>query len=111
MMGDSIDLEVLISPDVAIHLNESKLAENQQITPLENGCSLLTATVRDRGQLRWWFCWGLLIKLKCLVRKACVRSLKLKHKIWLGNIQWMELLRFYKPKKSRLTFVGGFFVS
>ena len=76
MMGDSIDLEVLISPDVAIHLNESKLAENQQITPLENGCSLLTAT-RDTGQLRWWLL-GFADQIEVLSPKSLRGEFKVK---------------------------------
>ncbi len=77
LMGDSIDLEVLVSSDVAIHLNESKLAENQQITPLENGCSLLTATVRDTGQLRWWLL-GFADQIEVLSPKSLREEFKVK---------------------------------
>ena len=63
LIGDSIDLEMIISADVAIHLNESQLTDNQQITELDNGCSLFKARVRDTGNYAGG-CWDLLIKLK-----------------------------------------------
>lgn len=54
LIGDSIKLELLIDEEVAIHLRESKLTEDQQLKMLDSGQSLFTATVRDTGQLRWW---------------------------------------------------------
>lgn len=54
LLGDSIKLELLIDEEVAIHLRESKLTEDQQLKMLDSGQSLFTATVRDTGQLRWW---------------------------------------------------------
>jgi predicted DNA-binding transcriptional regulator YafY len=53
-MGDSIELELLIDEEVAIHLRESRLTDQQQMNLLDNGQSLFRATVRDTGQLRWW---------------------------------------------------------
>ena len=77
LMGDSIDLEVLISADVAIHLNESKLTENQQITPLDDGTSLFKATVRDTGQLRWWLL-GFADQIEVLSPKSLREEFKIK---------------------------------
>ena len=45
---------MLIDEEVAIHLRESKLTEDQQLKLLDSGQSLFKATVRDTGQLRWW---------------------------------------------------------
>lgn len=50
----SLELELLLDKQVADHLSESKLAEDQQLTLLASGQSLFKATVRDTGQLRWW---------------------------------------------------------
>ena len=77
MKGDNIDLDILISTDVAIHLNESKLTENQQITPLENGASLFKATVRDTGQLRWWLL-GFADQIEVLSPKSLREEFKIK---------------------------------
>jgi len=54
LIGDEIDLELKIDEEVAIHLRESKLTENQKITAQEDGTSLFTARIKDTGQLRWW---------------------------------------------------------
>jgi len=54
LVGEYIDLEMLIDEEVAIHLRESLLAENQQIIRQDNEQSLFKAHVRDTGQLRWW---------------------------------------------------------
>jgi len=54
LLGETIELELLIDEEVAIHLRESKLTENQRLKMLDSGQSLFTATVRDTGQLRWW---------------------------------------------------------
>ncbi|MCW5601397.1 WYL domain-containing protein [Nitrosomonas sp.] len=51
---DDLELELLVDEQVAIHLSESKLSEDQQLTLLASGQSLFKATVRDTGQLRWW---------------------------------------------------------
>ena len=37
-----------------IHLEETPLSENQQLTDQENGSVLVKATVQDTRQLRWW---------------------------------------------------------
>jgi predicted DNA-binding transcriptional regulator YafY len=54
LIGGSIELELLIDEEVAIHLRESKLTEDQQLKLLDNGQSLFKAKVNDTGQLRWW---------------------------------------------------------
>ncbi len=54
LVGEYIELEMLIDEEVAIHLRESLLTENQQIIPQDNEQSLFKAHVRDTGQLRWW---------------------------------------------------------
>lgn len=52
--GDSIRLEALLEPDVATHLSESRLSEDQTLAPSEDGRYRLTASVIDTLQLRWW---------------------------------------------------------
>jgi len=54
LLGDEIELVLRIDEEVAIHLRESKLTQNQSIELLEDGKSLFTATIKDTGQLRWW---------------------------------------------------------
>ncbi len=54
LLGDYIDLELIIDEEVAIHLRESRLSENQQMIALENGQSTFQAYVQNTGQLRWW---------------------------------------------------------
>ena len=54
LIGGSIELELLIDEEVAIHLRESKLTEDQQLKLLDSRQSQFKATVRDTGQLRWW---------------------------------------------------------
>jgi predicted DNA-binding transcriptional regulator YafY len=54
LIGDTINLELLIDEEVAIHLREVKLSAAQQLIRLDSGQSLFKATVRNTGQLRWW---------------------------------------------------------
>jgi len=54
LLGDYIELVMLIDEEVAIHLRESRLDKKQEMEGQEDGRSLFTATVRDTGQLRWW---------------------------------------------------------
>lgn len=54
LLGDYIDLEMRIDEEVAIHLRESKLTEEQQIIPDQNGQSIFKAHIQNTGQLRWW---------------------------------------------------------
>lgn len=54
IQGEKINLEIRCSEWVAIYLNETKLSEDQQMTPEDNGWVRVTATVNDTWQLRWW---------------------------------------------------------
>jgi len=54
LMGNEIDLELKIDEEVAIHLRESKLTENQKIMTQSDGTSVFKAQIKDTGQLRWW---------------------------------------------------------
>jgi predicted DNA-binding transcriptional regulator YafY len=53
--GKMLKLKALVSPWLAQILEETPLAEDQKITPVEGEEDLrLTATVADSWQLRWW---------------------------------------------------------
>lgn len=54
LMGVTINMELLIDEEVAIHLRESKLSSKQQLIPQADGKTLFKAEVKDTGQLRWW---------------------------------------------------------
>jgi predicted DNA-binding transcriptional regulator YafY len=54
LKGDTINLELLIDEEVAIHLRECKLSDQQCLIPQENGQTLFLASVQNTGQLRWW---------------------------------------------------------
>lgn len=49
-----IKVTLLFSAGVAIHLQETPLSEDQQITQKRDGRTQITATVKDSDQLRWW---------------------------------------------------------
>jgi predicted DNA-binding transcriptional regulator YafY len=49
-----INLEAAFSTEVAAHLYETPLAEDQVLTVLPDGRIKLTATIRETLQLRWW---------------------------------------------------------
>lgn len=51
--GDTFNLQAVINDDLAAHLEEAPLSEDQKITKL-NQKNKLTATVADSWQLRWW---------------------------------------------------------
>jgi predicted DNA-binding transcriptional regulator YafY len=51
---EPIKLRVLLDEGAAIHLYESKLSEDQQLTIQENGQVILEATIKDTSELRWW---------------------------------------------------------
>ena len=51
--GDTLRLEVLVSPEVAAYLAETPLAEDQRLTT-RGERTKLTATVFDTWQLSWW---------------------------------------------------------
>ncbi|MDQ5910951.1 MAG: hypothetical protein QG599_3048 [Pseudomonadota bacterium] len=52
--GEWIPLTALIDGNVAFHLSESALAEDQVLEQQSDGRYRLTAMVRDTLQLRWW---------------------------------------------------------
>ena len=52
--GDTLRLEAMFGPEAAPHLYESKLSEDQELTPQDDGWTRLKATVADTLQLRWW---------------------------------------------------------
>jgi len=45
---------LLFSPYVAIHLQETPLSDDQQVTQKRDGRTQISATVKDSDQLRWW---------------------------------------------------------
>lgn len=47
-------LQLRINARVAEHLSERPLSDDQQINPDDDGKSLLTATVPNTAELRWW---------------------------------------------------------
>lgn len=51
--GEVFDLKAVINDDLAMHLEEAPLGDDQTITKL-NQKNQLTVTVADSWQLRWW---------------------------------------------------------
>jgi len=49
-----INLVALFQPMAGFHLTETPLAEDQQLTLLEDGTYKLKVTLPDTSQLRWW---------------------------------------------------------
>ncbi|WP_018937174.1 YafY family protein [Thioalkalivibrio sp. ALJ24] len=53
--GETIRLELCVSPELAYHLHEARLSDDQTIEPAGAGeHSRVTATVRDTARLKWW---------------------------------------------------------
>lgn len=52
--ASTIRLKVLFEKDAALHLEETPLSDDQQLTEQTDGNVLVEATVADTGQLRWW---------------------------------------------------------
>lgn len=53
--GDSIiRLKAIFEKDATIHLEETPLSDDQQLTEQTDGNVLVEAAVADTGQLRWW---------------------------------------------------------
>jgi predicted DNA-binding transcriptional regulator YafY len=50
----TLKLSFLMAADVAHHLRESPLSDNQKISKAENDVVRVSATVNDTRQLRWW---------------------------------------------------------
>jgi len=53
-IGGTIKLKALFSADAAFHLGERPLSEAQTITEQQDGQMLVTASVQDTSELRWW---------------------------------------------------------
>jgi len=53
-VGGDIKLKAIFSSDAAFHLGERPLSDNQTITEQSDGRMLVTATVQDTSELRWW---------------------------------------------------------
>jgi len=53
-IGGTIKLKALFSKDAAFHLDERPLSNDQSITEQPDGRMLVTATVQDTSELRWW---------------------------------------------------------
>jgi predicted DNA-binding transcriptional regulator YafY len=51
---ETIHLKVIINADVASHLYETPLSDDQTMIELPDGRIQLTATVQETMQLRWW---------------------------------------------------------
>jgi predicted DNA-binding transcriptional regulator YafY len=49
-----IKLRAIFSHDAGLHLNECRLAEDQTVLELPNEKALVTATVEETEELRWW---------------------------------------------------------
>ncbi|MBE9549443.1 MAG: WYL domain-containing protein [Proteobacteria bacterium] len=50
----SLKLKVQFSNSAAFHLQESRLSEDQKLTPVGKDKTLLSATVPDSSEIRWW---------------------------------------------------------
>jgi len=53
-VGEKIELKARIGKNMAIHLQERPLHSNQVITEFDDGRMLLSVTVQDTNELRWW---------------------------------------------------------
>jgi len=54
VVGGDIKLKALFSRDAAFHLDERPLSDGQTIVEQKDGRMLVTATVQDTSELRWW---------------------------------------------------------
>ncbi len=54
VVGGTVKLKVLFSKDAAFHLDERPLSDDQAIAEQPDGRMLVTATVQDTSELRWW---------------------------------------------------------
>lgn len=52
--SDPIHLKVLFGPEIAAHLYEAQLSNDQNLVPQKNGKVLVEATIRNSSALRWW---------------------------------------------------------
>jgi len=53
-VGGDIQLKALFSSDAVFHLGERPLSDDQKIAEQQDGRVLVTATVQDTSELRWW---------------------------------------------------------
>jgi hypothetical protein len=52
--GERIELEAIFEAGAAEHLQETRLAEDQKLSPLPDQRMKIQATVNDTPQLEWW---------------------------------------------------------
>jgi len=53
-IGGKIKLKAKVSSQIAIHLEERPLYDDQQLTQCDDDTYLLETTVQDTNELRWW---------------------------------------------------------
>ncbi|MDQ6958216.1 MAG: WYL domain-containing protein [Mariprofundaceae bacterium] len=53
-LGGGVQLKALFSADAAFHLGERPLSDDQTIAEQDDGRMLVTATVQETSELRWW---------------------------------------------------------
>jgi len=53
-IGEDIKLKARVTDNLAFHLGERPLSDDQTIGKHDNGGNLFTATVQDTNELRWW---------------------------------------------------------
>jgi len=53
-VGGDIQFKARVSDNLAFHLGERPLSDDQTIEKQSEGCILVTATVQDTNELRWW---------------------------------------------------------
>ena len=51
---ETIRIKAIFEKDATLHLEETPLCDDQQLTDQADGNVLVEATVADTGQLRWW---------------------------------------------------------
>jgi len=54
IVGGKIRLKARLSKDVAFHLEERPLSDDQTLIAESDGWSMLTASVQDTSELHWW---------------------------------------------------------
>ena len=54
LSDETLALELLLSAETAVHLEETPLSEDQRLAPAADGRVHLSATVADTLQIRWW---------------------------------------------------------
>ena len=54
MSGGSLALRAVFEKDAAVHLMESRLADDHRTTERDDGRVVVEATVPDTAEIRWW---------------------------------------------------------